>query len=131
VLRVRAAHAALRYGRTYLRPLSGDGHTFGLSPFQPGVLAFSRILADEEVLVVANTDTQRPNAVDVIVDRTLTPIVTKLQIAYSNKPSPIPADPVRPIDQAQVNEPDGGTGTGPLNAVHVTLQPMEVQILSR
>ena len=131
VLRVRAAHAALRYGRTYLRPLSGHGDTFGLSPFHPGVLAFSRILADEEVLVVANTDIQHPIAVDVIVDLTLTPVATKLQIAYSNKPSSTPPDPTRRIDQAQVNEPDGGTGTGPLNAVHVTLQPMEVQILSR
>jgi hypothetical protein len=68
--------------------------------------------------------------VDVIVDLTLTPVATKLQIAYSNKPSSTPPDPVRRIDQAQVNEPDGATGIGPLNAVHVTLQPMEVQILS-
>src|SRR5207302_5962819 len=40
---VRAAQAALRYGRFYFRPLSGDGTNFGVSTFSPGAVAFSRI----------------------------------------------------------------------------------------
>ena len=51
---MRARQPALRYGRQYLRPVSGDGRTFSISAFSPGVIAFSRILNDQEVVVVAN-----------------------------------------------------------------------------
>ena len=47
------------YGRQYFRPLSGVGVHFGISPCSGGVLAFSRVLNDQEVLVVANTTQQR------------------------------------------------------------------------
>src|SRR5262249_55928288 len=72
---VPGARPALRYGRFYFRPLSAasDGRTFGVTAFQQGVLAFSRILNDEEVVVVANTnpDTAQGQSVDVIVDGVL------------------------------------------------------------
>src|SRR6266508_1455240 len=55
---IRRSQPALRYGRQYFRPISGDGVHFGISTSGPGVLAFSRILNDQEVLVVANTNTQ-------------------------------------------------------------------------
>ena len=42
---VRQQQPALRYGRQYFRPISGNGVQFGMSTFAPGVLAFSRILA--------------------------------------------------------------------------------------
>jgi len=35
-----------------------DGFHFGISPFSSGVLAWSRILHDQELLIVANTHTQ-------------------------------------------------------------------------
>src|SRR5207245_3638370 len=38
---VRGAKPALRYGRFYFRPISGDSQIFGISAFIPGVLAFS------------------------------------------------------------------------------------------
>jgi glycosidase len=44
IARVRAQNPALRYGRQYFRPVSGDGKSFAPSNFTPGVLAFSRIL---------------------------------------------------------------------------------------
>jgi len=44
---VRNGHAALRYGRFYFRPISGDSSGFSISPFSPGVLSFSRVLNDE------------------------------------------------------------------------------------
>ena len=66
--RVRREQPALRYGRQYFRPLSGDGLQFGISPFPAGVIAFSRILNNEEVLVVANTSTTGGFIGEVIVD---------------------------------------------------------------
>jgi glycosidase len=43
---IRQRQPALRYGRQYFRPISGDGIHFGISTFNEGVLAFSRILND-------------------------------------------------------------------------------------
>ncbi len=129
IVAVRNAQPALRYGRFYFRPISGDGFNFGVSTFSNGILAWSRILNDEEVIVVANTDAATPRAVDVILDANLSAAGQNLQILYSNKKTPTPPNPVRFLPQASVNEVNGATGTGPLNAARVTLFPMEVQIL--
>ncbi|HEX5348376.1 MAG TPA: alpha-amylase family glycosyl hydrolase [Pseudonocardiaceae bacterium] len=131
ILRVRANRMALRYGRYYFRPVSGDGQHFGISVFQPGALAFSRILASEEVLVVANTDPNHNQALDVIVDAGLNRVDTQYQILYSNKAIPTLPSSVNQINTVSVDEVDGTTGHGPVRTVHVVLQPMEVQILSR
>jgi Alpha amylase, catalytic domain len=48
---VRREAAALRYGRQYFRPISGDGQHFGVSPFPGGIISFSRILNDQEIIV--------------------------------------------------------------------------------
>ena len=55
---IRDSQPALRYGRLYFRPISGDRVRFGASPFAPGVLAFSRILNNQEVVVIANASTE-------------------------------------------------------------------------
>ena len=68
---VRRESPALRYGRFYFRPISGDGQHFGISTFLNGTLAFSRILMDQEIVTVANTDPVNPCTVYVIVDNTL------------------------------------------------------------
>jgi hypothetical protein len=65
---------ALKYGRMYFREISGNGRDFGRPQGQPCTLAFSRILADQEVLVAYKTSTvdARPNGGDfVIVDAQL------------------------------------------------------------
>jgi glycosidase len=54
IARVRAQNPALRYGRQYFRPVSGDRRTFGASSFAPGVVAVSRILNESETVVIAN-----------------------------------------------------------------------------
>lgn len=69
--KLRAAVPALRYGRQYFRPCSGDGVNFGHSPYKGGVIAFSRVLNDKEVLIVANTNTATGVVVDVVVDKNL------------------------------------------------------------
>jgi glycosidase len=102
---IRAAQPALRYGRFYFRPVSGDGANFGVSPFSPGVVAFVEI--------------QLSQAGD------------QFEVLYSNQSSPAQPQPVRTAAQGsvEVQEVDGSTGTGPLNVVRVTLKPLEVQIL--
>jgi len=129
VAAVRAEQPALRYGRLYLRPVSGDGQNFGTSPFREGVLAFSRILNDEEVLVVANTSTTQSQSVDVIVEIQLNEVNSVHRILYSNQPAPVNPSPVRKTGTVTVQEVNGTSGKGPLHVVGVTLQPMEVQIL--
>jgi glycosidase len=132
IAKVRAAQSALRYGRFYFRPISGDRQNFGVSPFPQGILAFSRIRMDEEVVVVANTSTTDSRTFDVIVDNTLNQPGDQLTVQYSNKPAFQAPDPVqnKPAGTVSVQEPDGSTGTGPLNSIRVTLAPLEVQILS-
>jgi glycosidase len=126
---VRNAEPALRYGRFYFRPISGDSVNFGVSPFTGGVLAWSRILNDAEVVVVANTNTAVSQAVDVILESTLSTPGVSLRVLYSNKSNPTAPAPVRVLNNVAVAEVDGTTGSGPLNTTRVTLLPMEVQIL--
>jgi glycosidase len=134
--RVRHEQPALRYGRQYFRPISGDGHTFGLSPFPAGVMAVSRILNDQEVVTVANTNTRQGLTVEVIVDHQLNPAGTAYQVLFSNKTGQGgAAAPGRitekPKGSVEIHEVDDTVTDGPIRVMPVTLQPMEVQILGR
>jgi len=129
IAQVRDEQPALRYGRFYFRPISGDGQTFGVSPFPQGVLAFSRILNDDEVTVVTNANTSQSAAVDVILDTQLNAANSQRRILYTNKPAATAPSPVRETGPVVVNEVDGSIGSGPLLVMHVTLQPLEVQIV--
>lgn len=128
---VRRECPALRYGRFYFRPISGDGQHFGVSTFLNGTLAFSRILMDQEIVVVANTDTVNPCSVYAIVDNTLNQPGETFRVLYSNKQNPQAPGAVAQMaaGAVQVQETDGSTGTGPLNSIRVTLAPLEAQIL--
>ncbi len=69
---VRRDYTALRHGRQYLRPVSLFGGAFGGRG--PGELvAWSRILDDEEVLCVLNPHGTDPRGGDVLVDAGLNP----------------------------------------------------------
>jgi glycosidase len=128
---VRANRSELRYGRQYFRPVSGDGVNFGHSQFAGGIVAFSRILAASEVVVVANTSTTQPFTGHVLVDTTLTPPGTQLRIDYSNQAATrAPQVAVRrPADSVSLND-GNGESSGPICTVGISLRPMEVQILS-
>jgi len=130
---VRSQQSALRYGRFYFRPLSGDGVNFAVSGFPQGVVAFSRILNDQEVIVAANTNPTQSQQLDVIVEILLSSEGDTFDVLYSNQAAPTAPQPVRVVLQgaATVQEVDGSTGTGPLHVVRVNLRPMEVQILRR
>ena len=129
IVAVRNAQPALRYGRFYFRPISGDNINFGVSPYPGGVLAWSRILNDQEVLIVANTSTTQSQSVAVILEITLSAPGNTLRVLYSNNPAPSAPAPVTTLNQVKVSEVDGTMGTGPVNTVRVSLQPMEAQIL--
>lgn len=128
---VRRENPALRYGRFYFRPISGDGRHFGVSTFLNGTLAFSRILMDREIVIVANTDPVNSCAVYVIVDNTLNNPGDQFRILYSNRQQPQAPSAVEQLaaGAVEVQETDGATGTGPLNCTNVSLAPLEVQIL--
>ena len=126
---VRDAAPALRYGRMYFRQVAGDGQHFDVSRFRGGVLAWSRILSDEEVTVVANTSTTATIDIDVIVDASVTAAGGTCPLLYSNKPSPAAPGAVRDVPGATVVQADGSLQVGTARVVHVSLEPMEVQIL--
>jgi glycosidase len=131
IAHVRSQQAAMGYGRFYFRPVSGDGVNFGISSFPQGVLAFSRILNDQEVLVVANTNTTQGQQLDVIVEIRLSSDGDQFAVLYSNQTATVAPQPVctAPQGSVTVQEVDGSIGIGPLHVVRVTLAPLEVQIL--
>jgi glycosidase len=123
---VRAAEPALRYGRQYFRPISGDGGHFGVSATAPGVLAFSRILNDREVVVVANAHTHDPWSGHVIVDAALNPAGSQLLVLHGQGA----VGPVSDLSGTEVHETDGAIQHGTVRAVRVTVGPMGLLILA-
>lgn len=129
---VRASQPALRYGRQYFRPLSGDHTVFGVSTLAPGVLGFSRLLSNQEVVIAANTDTQNSISLAIIVDGTINSVGASYQVLYSNKSTFTNPGPVTESSpEIVVYEVNGAVGQGPVKFITVTLQPMEVQILGQ
>ena len=132
---IRENQPALRYGRQYFRPISGNGAQFGMSTFAPGVLAFSRILGDDEVVVVANTDPRAGWQGHVLVDLALNPPFSTYEALYSNRRSvgDVQVEPVlhKGPGNVEIHHADGGVSFGPARMLPVSLQPSEVVILRR
>jgi glycosidase len=135
---IRQRQPALRYGRQYFRPISGDGIHFGVSPFREGLLAFSRILNDQEVLVVANTSTQAAWTGEVIVDMALNPEGSSYTPIFTNKTagqigrdaaSAPGAVVTKPAGTMETREISGAVTYGPARTFRMTLAAMEIQIL--
>jgi len=131
---VRREQAPLRYGRQYFRPISGDGHTYGISPFPNGVLAFSRVLSTQEIVIAANTHVEQPWSGAVIVDYALNPQDTTYQVLFSNKDRRA-APPGRVQHRAEdglfVHDTTGHHKDKPIRTLPVSLAPMEIQILGK
>ena len=125
---VRAENPTLRYGRQYFRPVSGDRRTFGLSTFAPGVLAFSRILHETEVVVVANTDINSCVELSVLVDAVLNPEGTAFTTLFSSTAASQTCL-VEKIDNAEIN--DHGISRGTVHTIRVRLAAGEARILAR
>lgn len=69
---LRQQFPVLRHGRQYLRPTSFLGNPFAI--YGPGeILAWSRILDDEEAVCIVNTHGLAERGADVLVDASLNP----------------------------------------------------------
>lgn len=112
---LRAQQPSLRYGRQYFRPCSGNGIDFNYSPYHGGIVAFSRILNNRELLVVANTNTEQSASVHVVVDRNLNPDAKQWNVLFSTK--------------QQFTIPEPTTTCGNFRTLRVILSPMEAQVL--
>ena len=80
---IRKNEPALRYGRQYFRQISYDGEKFGM-PSAKQVIAWSRILAGEEILIAINTSAESGNYVWVIVESELHGENAKFECLFSN-----------------------------------------------
>jgi len=125
--RLRDDEPAVRYGRFYFREVSGNGLDFGHSSGAGGIVAFSRILVDREVLVVANTGSQSFSGA-VILDRDIHANPGQMSVAYSNRGGSGTGQ-VRVIPNARFFS-DGGTTTGMAAAIDVIVIAGEVQVLT-
>ncbi len=85
ITHVNHTQNALRFGRMYFREISGDGVDFGPPLGHPCTLAFSRILANVEVLVAYNTSTTDARSDGVIVDGALHRAGDRLSYLYGGE----------------------------------------------
>ena len=131
---VRASQPALRYGRQYFRAISGSGTEFGISTTSPGIVAFSRILNDMEIVVVASTLIDRSFSGFVIVDFALNRPGTSLGLLYSNQGAnaTLPGSVIEKLKgSVTIHRLRGGITDGPVRALPFTLKPMEIQIIGK
>jgi glycosidase len=108
---------ALRFGRMYMRDVSGDGRGFGPPQGQPCTLAFSRMLADQEVVIAYNTSTTQARTDFVCVDANLQRTRANFRFVYGGAGTV----PVR-------QHPDANN---PTRSLQLTLQPMQFVILAQ
>ena len=92
--RLRRQELALRRGRQFLRPISGNGEDFGF-PARIGagplrsVVGWSRIFDDREVLAAINTDPNQALTAYVTIDNDLHAAGSRLSCLYSTESSEI------------------------------------------
>lgn len=128
--RIRAEEPALRYGRQYFREISQNKRDFNISADKGGVMAYSRILNDQEILIAINTHINNKWAGDVIVDIALNSASPSWQMFYSNVE--LEADrKSKIIPQAAVHKINDEWLFGPVRALPLTLDAMEIQILMK
>lgn len=129
---LRSVEPALRYGRIYFREVSGDGTNFGYSLGRGGIIAFSRLLAGREVLIVANTeaDTQRASfSGHVVLDLDQNRSVTQMQVAFSNLGT-AGSGTVR-IAPGKLYRNDGVKEAEEVASLFVILKPGEIQVITQ
>jgi len=123
---LRTGDPALCFGRLYFREVSGNGLDFGHSSGAGGLVAFSRILFDREVLVIANTGAQAFSGA-VVLDRDINTSAQRMRIAYSNFDSAAETA-TRLIPAANFYVPGQPVTHGTASALDVTVAGNEVQV---
>lgn len=124
---LRKQFPVLRQGRQYLRPISNFDIPFG--PSEPGeIIAWSRILNDEEALCVVNSHGRAVRGGNVIVDAELNPSGSKMMVKINTYEISMgsSADISHPVgSQLQVKRMNDGTAYVKIRNV----QPSEVLVL--
>ncbi len=82
---IRKNRAVLKFGRMYMRESSQDGKTFRMPLDHDCMLSFSRILYDEEMLIVYNDSLVNEDEEYIEVDRHLNPEGTVFRFCYGDK----------------------------------------------
>lgn len=126
---------ALRYGRQYFRPISGNGTDFGPAMGANQPICFSRVLGDEELVVVANTSATQPFNGHVLIDPILNRTVGAFQLVFSSRPAASPTGaaapvPVTRIPTASFWQGPQFSGSAPAASLPISLAPMEFQVLA-
>jgi glycosidase len=124
---LRSDWPPLGFGRLYFRQVSGNALDFGHSAGVGGVVAFSRILGDQEVVIVANTNTQRRFDGHVLIDADVNRARPSFSVLYSNKGTQGTGQPRTGTFHFWNEGRPAGSGEGA--ALAVRLEPMEVQVL--
>ena len=125
---VRMSESALRYGRLYFRAVSGNGVDFGQSTGPQGIIAFSRVLSSQEILVVANTSGSRSFAGSVLVDIDINRKNRNMKIVYSNKQKT--GSQTTGIARGTIYAAGSSPDSVQIASLPVSLDPWEVQILA-
>lgn len=129
---VRSSQPALRYGRQYFRQLSGNGIDFGHSTTRPGIIAFSRILSNDELLIVINTNSRESWYGSALVDSALNHTEPAWKILYNSAGKPTPAElHALTVPNARIWALDDSYSEGTICCVPIALQPLEIQILAK
>ena len=115
---LRQSEPALRYGRQYFREVSENETDFGYSFGNGGIVAYSRILGDREILIAANTGEREFNG-RILVDSDLNAPAAKLELAYPAVAGSLPVS----VIEARING-----STAKIATVKVKLAPHEVQV---
>jgi hypothetical protein len=92
IIKIRKEHLALRQGRVYQRDISYNGKEFELphklgDDRHTGVIVWSRILSDEEIVLAINCDLEQDRSVEASIDSTLHQVDNKFECIYSSHPS--------------------------------------------
>lgn len=95
LIALRQAHPVLRHGRQYLRPIASDDAPFEI-PGAGDLVAWSRILDDEEALCVVNPHGSQPRHAHILVDASLNGTGPhpgggrSLQVVHTTDPALVP-----------------------------------------
>jgi len=116
IAQIRQSSPVLKFGRMFIREISGGGQRFHLPECEECTLAFSRILFKDEILVVFNSSMTRTKEECVLIDFELNEKKTAMECLYGG----LEAVPILGRDEPERN----------IRYVKLMLNPMQFVILN-
>ncbi|MCF7857904.1 MAG: alpha-amylase [Candidatus Cloacimonetes bacterium] len=94
IIAIRKANLALKQGRLYQREISYNQKDFALphkigKERHTGIIVWSRIISDEEIILAVNCDMEKDREVDAILDNTLHHVDEEFECNYSSQSAQI------------------------------------------